>query len=166
MKVLKLRAKLHRRGLVLLENGDGWMVTNNGTAKALIEHEFADLDAVEAWVAALPNRLTDAEADEFDEDWASFVNQCDGCRRGLPLQGGVQYGETLADMVGLLGVQQLRRSLDMADVGFQLAGIEERSVLKTHQTDLINMGERAMQSHMSRLLLLIEQAQATNQEEH
>ena len=68
-------------------------------------------------------------------------------------------------MLGLLGIQQLRRSLDMADVGFQLEGIEGRSVLKTHQTDLINLGERAMQSHMSRLLLLIEQGQATHRGE-
>ena len=73
--------------------------------------------------------------------------------------------DALADMVGLLGIQQLRRSLDMADVGFQLEGIEGRSVLKTHQTDLINLGERAMQSHMSRLLLLIEQGQATHRGE-
>lgn len=98
MKILRLREKLHRRGLVLLEHGDGWMVTNNGSI-TLIEHEFADLGAVAAWVATLPNRLTEAEADEFDVDWADFVNQCDGCRRGLPLQDGIHYGDTLTDRV-------------------------------------------------------------------
>ena len=67
--------------------------------------------------------------------------------------------DALADMVSLLGVQQLRKSLDMADVGFQLEGIEERSVLKTHQTDLISRGEKAMHSHMNELFLLIEQRQ-------
>lgn len=86
MRVFKLREKLHKRGLLLLEHGDlGWTVTNDGTAKTLIEHEFDDLMAVEDWLAALPNRFTEEEADEFDGRWAEFVNQCDGCRRGLPL---------------------------------------------------------------------------------
>lgn len=73
MKVLKLRDKLHRRGLVLLKHGDGWMVTNNGTAKTLIEHEFADLETVTAWMDGLPNRMTEEEAVVFDEDWKGFV---------------------------------------------------------------------------------------------
>lgn len=99
MKVFKLRQKLHDLGLVLLKHGTGFLVTNAGTAKTLIEHEFADLAAVETFVAH-PNRLDDAEADEFDEDWAKFVNQCDGCRRGLPLNNdGVHVGPGF-DMIG------------------------------------------------------------------
>ncbi len=77
MQVLKLREKLGRRGLLLLKHGTGWMVTNNGTAKTLIEHEFADLDAVTAWMADLPNRLTDEEADVFDEAFEVFVKRED-----------------------------------------------------------------------------------------
>lgn len=97
MRVLRLREKLHRRGLLLLKHGTGFLVTNAGTAKTLIEHEFADADAVEAWI---PHRLTDAEAEEFDEQWAKFVNQCDGCRRGLPLdENGIHVGPGF-DMIG------------------------------------------------------------------
>ncbi len=72
MKLFKLRKQLHDIGLVLLEHGSGWMVTNNGTAKTLFEKEFTDLDAVQMWLDNPARRLTNAEADEFDEDWAGF----------------------------------------------------------------------------------------------
>ena len=73
MRVLKIRQKLNERGLLLLEHGTGWLVTNEGTAKTLIEHTFDDLDAVEAWVTALPNRLTDEEGKVWDARWADFL---------------------------------------------------------------------------------------------
>jgi hypothetical protein len=101
MRVFKLREKLGRRGLMLLEHGDAWMVTNEGTAKTLIEHLFADLEEVEKFVADLPNRMTEEEADVFDEEFEEFVNQCDGCRRGLPLdENGNHHGDSLTDMMG------------------------------------------------------------------
>ena len=52
------------------------MVTNEGTVKTLTEVELADLGAVETWLQAqlhATNRLTDAEADEFDCDWKKFA---------------------------------------------------------------------------------------------
>ncbi len=78
MKLLKLRKQLSDIGLLLLEDGKGWLVTNNGTAKTLIEHEFADLEAVKA------NRFT-------DEEYTIFVHQCDG----LPLKAGIHQGSGL-----------------------------------------------------------------------
>jgi hypothetical protein len=102
MRVFKLREKLHRRGLLLLEHGTGWMVTDHGV-KTPFEQEFETLEAVETWMTDEfnTNRLTDKEADEFDDQWAKFVNQCDGCRRGLPLDdNGVHHGESLTDMMG------------------------------------------------------------------
>ena len=69
MRVFKLRQILHQRGL-LLEHGTHWLVTN----QALIEHHFDTLDAVEAWVAQLPNRLTAEESLAFDEAFDAFVN--------------------------------------------------------------------------------------------
>lgn len=81
MRVFRLREKLGRRGLMLVKHGDIWRVTNEGTAKTLIEHDFANLDEVEAWV--------------------KDFNQCDGCRRGLPLdENGVHHGDGRYDMIG------------------------------------------------------------------
>jgi len=77
MRVFKMRQKLGRRGLLLLEHGTGWLVTNNGTVKTLIQHEFDDLDAVEAWMEKLPNRLTDEESEVFDEEFKTFVKAQD-----------------------------------------------------------------------------------------
>ncbi len=52
--------------------------------------------------------------------------------------------QALSGMVGLLGVQQLRKSMDMADIGFQVKGIEYRSPVNPRQYDLINLGEEQM----------------------
>lgn len=65
MKLLNLRKKLNEIGLLLLENGGGWLVTNNGTAKTLSEKKFANLDAVLMWLES----LSDAECDEFDAEF-------------------------------------------------------------------------------------------------
>ena len=52
--------------------------------------------------------------------------------------------QALSGMVGLLGVQQLRKSMDMADIGFQVKGIEHRSPVNPRQHDLIDLGEEQM----------------------
>ena len=51
---------------------------------------------------------------------------------------------SLSGMVGLLGIQQLRKSLENADIGFQVEGIDKRSPIKPKQYDLIEMGEKQM----------------------
>lgn len=74
MKLLKLREKLSHVGLVLLEHGDGFMVTNAGV-KAPVDLEFADLAAVEQWMKDQrhANRLTDADDADWDAQWTKFV---------------------------------------------------------------------------------------------
>ena len=47
--------------------------------------------------------------------------------------------------VGMLGIQQLRKSLEMADIGFQVSGIDTRSPVKPHQVDLIDIGRADME---------------------
>ncbi len=54
----------------------------------------------------------------------------------------------MSAMIGILGVHQLRRSLDLADVGFQIPGIERRSIIDTGQRDLIDLGEREMNARL------------------
>ena len=75
MRVLKIRQKLNERGLLLLEGNRCWIITNNGSPKNFIRHEFAELDEVEAWVAVqfATNRLTEEECDEFDQMFKDFV---------------------------------------------------------------------------------------------
>ncbi len=46
----------------------------------------------------------------------------------------------LSGTVGMLGIPQLRRSLALADIGFQVSGIETRSPIRPHQLDLIDTG--------------------------
>jgi predicted acylesterase/phospholipase RssA len=50
--------------------------------------------------------------------------------------------------VGMLGIQQLRKSLEIADIGFQVSGISERSPMKPHQIDLIDIGREDMHNHI------------------
>lgn len=50
----------------------------------------------------------------------------------------------LSGMVGVLAVQQLRKSLDRADIGFQIQGIDRRSLIDPRQLDLLGIGERNM----------------------
>ncbi len=54
-------------------------------------------------------------------------------------------------MIGVLGVHQLRRSLDLADVGFQIPGIDHRSPIDTRQRDLIDLGEQEMTTRLAQL---------------
>jgi len=78
MRTFRLREKLGDNGFVLLEHGDGWFVTNNGTAKTLIEKQFKNLNEVEAWFngeIVKSNRLSDEEAEEFDNYFNEFVKE-------------------------------------------------------------------------------------------
>lgn len=50
--------------------------------------------------------------------------------------------------VGMLGIQQLRKSLEIADIGFQVSGIDERSPVKPHQVDLIDIGREDMHAQI------------------
>jgi NTE family protein len=50
--------------------------------------------------------------------------------------------------VGMLGIQQLRKSLELADIGFQVSGIDTRSPVKPHQIDLIDIGRQDMHNNI------------------
>ena len=90
MKLLKLREKLSHIGLLLLEHGDGFMVTDAGV-KTPIDLEFADLAAVEQWMKDQrhANRLTDADDAEWDAAFRTFCERwrdvrCLDCQRVHP----------------------------------------------------------------------------------
>jgi NTE family protein len=57
----------------------------------------------------------------------------------------------VAGMIATLGTPQHRRALELADLGFQLSGIDRRSVLDPRQYDLIDQGEREMSSRLEKL---------------
>jgi NTE family protein len=57
----------------------------------------------------------------------------------------------VAAMIAALGTPQHRRALELADVGFQLSGIERRSVFDPRQYDLIDQGEREMSSRLEEM---------------
>jgi NTE family protein len=50
----------------------------------------------------------------------------------------------MSGMVGILGLQQLRRNLESADIGFQVRGIDRGSLINPQPADLLEMGEKAM----------------------
>lgn len=50
----------------------------------------------------------------------------------------------MSGMVGILGLQQLRRNLESADIGFQIRGIDQRSLIRPQPANLLEMGERDM----------------------
>ncbi len=54
----------------------------------------------------------------------------------------------LSGMVGMLGVQQLRKNLDRADIGFQIQGIDRRSLIDPRQLDLLDIGESNMNERL------------------
>jgi NTE family protein len=56
----------------------------------------------------------------------------------------------LSGTVGMLGVQQLRKALELADIGFQVSGIDERSPVKPHQVDLIEIGRNDLERRIER----------------
>lgn len=57
----------------------------------------------------------------------------------------------IGGMIGILGVQQLRKSLDLADIGFQISGIDRRSIIDPSQHDLIDIGEQNMNQYLGGL---------------
>jgi NTE family protein len=57
--------------------------------------------------------------------------------------------QAFSGTVGMLGIQQLRKSLELADIGFQVSGIDERSPVKPHQTDLIDIGRNDMYAQIA-----------------
>lgn len=50
----------------------------------------------------------------------------------------------ISGTIGVLGAPQLRRSIELADIGFEVSGIEGRSPIQPGQLDLIEIGERDM----------------------
>ena len=91
MKVFKLRKRLHKHTMLLLEHGTGWLVTSGGTVKTLVEKTFDTLEQVEQWVDDLPNRLMEHEADEWDEEYKVFVEKEHDrgrCDSGVPCDPG------------------------------------------------------------------------------
>ena len=57
--------------------------------------------------------------------------------------------DVFSKVIWMLGAQQIRRSLDMADIGFEITGIEQRSIFDTHQYDLIDLGELEMRRNLN-----------------
>lgn len=73
-----------------------------------------------------------------------------GVSLGLGYHAG-QYGnaiQILGATISYLGLHQIRRSLDMADLGFQVSGIDSRSPLREGQRDLIAIGEKDMKERI------------------
>lgn len=58
----------------------------------------------------------------------------------------------LSGTVGMLGIAQLQRSLALADMGFQVTGIETRSPVRAHQLDLIDIARADMERKLERTL--------------
>jgi hypothetical protein len=56
---------------------------------------------------------------------------------------------TLNKTIESLAIPQIRKSLDLADIGFQIAHIENKSPIKLHQMDLIDQGEQEMLHYVS-----------------
>lgn len=50
--------------------------------------------------------------------------------------------QAISGTIGMLGIQQLRKSLELADIGFQISGIDERSPITPHQVDLIDLARQ------------------------
>jgi NTE family protein len=67
--------------------------------------------------------------------------------------GGV--GSTVAAQIAAIGIAQNRRSLDLADIGFRVEGIDEHSAVHVHQGRLEDLGERAMTVRLELLRELV-----------
>jgi hypothetical protein len=70
MRIFKMRNKLHLHGLVLLEHGDGFMVTDQGV-KNPIEVILPDILAVEKW---------------YEENCRFTSGSCPLCDAGIPVE--------------------------------------------------------------------------------
>ncbi len=58
---------------------------------------------------------------------------------------------TLSKTIEAMAIPQIRRSLDMADIGFQVTDIERQSPIKLKQTNLIEQGEADMLNHLRKI---------------
>ena len=57
--------------------------------------------------------------------------------------------EAIAAMVAAMGVHSLRGSLELADIGFQIPGIEARSLVDPRQRDLVELGAAEMAERLA-----------------
>jgi NTE family protein len=55
----------------------------------------------------------------------------------------------LSKTIEALAIPQIRKSLELADLGFQVTEIEKKSPIKLHQRELIEQGEADMLRHMA-----------------
>ena len=99
MKLLRIREKLGHIGLLLLEHGDGFLVTNSGV-KQPVDLEFADLAEVEQWMKDQrhANRLTDEDDAEWDAQYRAFCEawrdvRCLDCEAVNPRQRWKDNGD-------------------------------------------------------------------------
>ncbi len=60
-----------------------------------------------------------------------------------------------SSIFGILGVHQIRRSLELADIGFQISGIEKRSSIDPKQYELLELGKTEMEKHIGALESLL-----------
>jgi NTE family protein len=58
------------------------------------------------------------------------------------------FAHAISGTIGMLGLQQLRKSLELADIGFQISGIDERSPVRPHQVDLIEIARSDMRREL------------------
>jgi len=56
---------------------------------------------------------------------------------------------------GILGMHQIRKSLDLADIGFQISGIEKKSSINPKQYELLELGKIEMERHIETLKSLL-----------
>jgi hypothetical protein len=92
MKIFRMRQKLHLQGLTLHQIGQGFRV-ENGSVKYYFEKDFPNLAAVDKWYKeTYTNRLSEAEADEFDWQWAKFVEEENGREGDNDTDGAPVHG--------------------------------------------------------------------------
>jgi len=61
-----------------------------------------------------------------------------------------------SSIFGILGIHQIRKSLDLADIGFQISGIEKKSSIDPKQYELLELGKTEMEKHTDELKSLLE----------
>lgn len=79
MKVLDMRRKLQQHGLLLLQHGQGFRVTND-SKKPFLQKDFPNLRGVEVWFKQhhCHNRLNNEESAAWDREWETFVTEQKG----------------------------------------------------------------------------------------
>ena len=61
-------------------------------------------------------------------------------------------GSAIVAQIAAAGVAQQRLSLDMADIGFRVEGIDSVSPVSINQSGLMAMGEKSMTGRMDQLM--------------